>query len=103
MSQTAVWRKIRNRKRKILLMMPIIVGKKNHGSGGGGLVAQSCPTLVIPWAVYARLLCPWDSPGKNTGVGCHFLLQGRFLMIHHISYEGSPLNHSLKIKRNQKD
>ena len=24
-----------------------------------------------------RLLCPWDSPGKNTGVGCHFLLQCR--------------------------
>ena len=22
-----------------------------------------------------RLLCPWDSPGENTGVGCHFLLQ----------------------------
>ena len=22
-----------------------------------------------------RLLCPWDSPGKNTGVGRHFLLQ----------------------------
>ena len=22
-----------------------------------------------------RLLCPWHSPGKNTGVGCHFLLQ----------------------------
>ena len=22
-----------------------------------------------------RLLCPWDSPGKNIGVGCHFLLQ----------------------------
>ena len=26
----------------------------------------------------ARLLCPWDSPGKNTGVDCHFLLQGIF-------------------------
>ena len=26
----------------------------------------------------ARLLCPWDSPGKNTGVGCHALLQGIF-------------------------
>ena len=26
----------------------------------------------------ARLLCPWDTPGKNTGVGCHFLLQGIF-------------------------
>ena len=23
-----------------------------------------------------RLFCPWDSPGKNTGVGCHFILQG---------------------------
>ena len=26
----------------------------------------------------ARLLCPWNSPGKNTGVSCHFLLQGIF-------------------------
>ena len=26
----------------------------------------------------AKLLCPWDFPGKNTGVGCHFLLQGLF-------------------------
>ena len=25
-----------------------------------------------------RLLCPWDSPGRNTGVSCHFLLQGIF-------------------------
>ena len=25
-----------------------------------------------------RLLCPWDSPGNNTGVGCHALLQGIF-------------------------
>ena len=24
----------------------------------------------------ARLFCPWDFPGKNTGVDCHFLLQG---------------------------
>ena len=26
-----------------------------------------------------RLLCPSDSPGKSTGVDCHFLLQGIFL------------------------
>ena len=32
---------------------------------------QSCPTLCNP----TRLPCPWDSPGKNTGVGYHFLLQ----------------------------
>ena len=42
-------------------------------------VAQSCPTLVWPHGLYpARLLCPWDFPGKNTGAGCHFLLQGIF-------------------------
>ena len=29
----------------------------------------------------ARLLCPRDFPGKNTGVGCHFLLQGIFLTL----------------------
>ena len=29
-------------------------------------------------SIAVRLLCPWDSPGKNTGVGCHFLLQGIF-------------------------
>ena len=28
------------------------------------------------WTVALRLLCPWDSPSKNTGVGCHALLQG---------------------------
>ena len=26
----------------------------------------------------ARLLCPWNFPGKDTGAGCHFLLQGTF-------------------------
>ena len=31
------------------------------------------------WLQPARLLCPWDFPDKNTGVGCHFLLQGMFL------------------------
>ena len=35
-----------------------------------------CETL---WATACQLLCPWNSPGKNTGVGCHVLLQGIFL------------------------
>ena len=36
------------------------------------LVAQLCPTLCDSMDCKpARLLCPWDSPGKNTGVGCH--------------------------------
>ena len=28
------------------------------------------------WTIAARLLCPWDFPGKSTGVSCHFLFQG---------------------------
>ena len=50
-----------------------------------------------------RLLCPWTFPGKSTGVGCHFLLQGIFLtqqsnsgllhcrqILHHLSHQGRP-------------
>ena len=51
----------------------------------------------------AKLLCPWDSPGKNTGVDCHALLQAVFpsqgsnpglqhcgQMLYHLSHQGSP-------------
>ena len=49
-------------------------------AGGGGLVAQSCLTLCDPMDCQpARLLCPWASPGKNIGMGCHALLQNIFL------------------------
>ena len=34
--------------------------------------------FVTQWTVLTRLLCPWNSPGKNTGVGCHGLLQSIF-------------------------
>ena len=40
--------------------------------------AQSCPTLQSHELQPAMFLCPWDFPGKNTGVGCPFLLQGIF-------------------------
>jgi len=39
-------------------------------------VTKSSPTLCDTMDHSpARLLCPWDFPGKNTEVGCHFLLQ----------------------------
>ena len=51
----------------------------------------------------SRLLCPWDSPGKNTGVDCHAFLQGIFptlgsnpgllhcrQVLYHLSHQGSP-------------
>ena len=63
-------------------------------------LVQLCATL---WTVPARLLCPWDSPGKNTGVSCHVLLQGIFptqgsnpgllhcrQTLYRLSHQGSP-------------
>ena len=44
------------------------------------LIVQSCLTLCNPMGCdLPSSSCPWDFPGKNTGVGCHFLLQGIFL------------------------
>ena len=48
------------------------------------------------------IFCPWDSPGKNTGGGCHFLLQGIFptqelnphlLHLLHWLVDSLPLSH----------
>ena len=39
----------------------------------------SCVWLCATLQTVAHLVCcPWDFPGKNTGMGCHFLLQGIF-------------------------
>ena len=44
------------------------------------LVTKSYPALCDPMdCSLTGYVCPWDSPGKNIGVGCHFLLQGIFL------------------------
>ena len=79
--------------------------KNSSGSTHACLVAQLCPTLCDPIDCMqpARLLCPWDSSGKNTGVSCHSLLQGIFLtqganscllhcgwILYHLSHQGSP-------------
>ena len=61
--------------------------------------------FVTPWIV-ARLFCPWNSPGKNTGVSSHCLLQGTFLtqgsnpsllpcrqILYHLSHQGIPRYH----------
>ena len=49
----------------------------NAGENEKVLVTQPCPTLFNPMKP-ARLLCWWNSPGKNTGVVSHSLLQGIF-------------------------
>ena len=61
------------------------------------------PFFVTPWTVACQLLCPWDSPGKNSGVGCHALFQGIFptqelnpclphcgQILYCLSHQGSP-------------
>ena len=59
---------------------------------------------LLPCGLWpTRVLCPWGSPGKNTGVGCHALCQGIFLtqglspglpycrwILYHLSYQGNP-------------
>ena len=45
-------------------------------SAAAAKLLQSCPTLCDPRDSSPPCSpCPWDSPRKNTGVGCHFLLQ----------------------------
>ena len=48
---------------------------RNVNGGGGGLVAKSCPTLATPWTIAHQAPLSRVFPCKNTGVGCHFLLQ----------------------------
>ena len=65
--------------------------------------AQPCLTLCDPMDHRPpRPLCPWDFPGKITGVGCHFLLQRFFptqglnphlLHLLHCQVDSLPLNH----------
>ena len=67
-------------------------------------VAQSCLTLQLHGLLPAKLLCPWNSPGRNTGVGSHSLLQGILLtqvsklgllhcrqILYLLSHQGSPI------------
>ena len=55
----------------------------------------SCIWLFsTPWTVARQAPSPWDFSGKNTGVGCHFLLHGIFLGIEPGSYHTRPRPHS---------
>ena len=50
--------------------------------GSSSMAWHACSVISCSatlWTVATRFFCPWDSPGKNTGEGCHCLLQGIFL------------------------
>ena len=75
-------------------------------------VAQSCSTLCNPiHCSLPRLLCPQDSPGKNTGAGGHSLLQEIVLaqklnpgllncrqILYHLSHQRSPFILKVSLK-----
>ena len=62
-------------------------------------LAESCLTFKTPWTVACQAPRPWNSPGRNTGVGCHLLLQGMLVALHcgwtlhRRATPGSPVGH----------
>jgi len=72
------------------------------------VVTESCSTLLQPHGLQCtRLLCPWDFPGKNTGLDCHFLLQvifptqGLNLCVLNWQADSLPLSHQEDLWRLQ--
>ena len=78
---------------------------KFSGGGNGKLLQYSYLENSSSPPVAPGLPCPWDFPGKNTGVGCHSFLQGIFLtqgfnlgllhcrqILHHLSHQRNPLS-----------
>jgi len=60
-----------------LLCLPAFAGRffTTAAAAAAAKSLQSCPTLRPHRRQPTRVRSPWDSPGKNTRVGCHFLLQ----------------------------
>ena len=57
-------------------VLSMIITNEHNNLNAAAKSLQSCSTLCDPRdGSPTRLFRPWDSPGKNTGVGCHFLLQ----------------------------
>ena len=77
----------------------VLLEHRKGQSAGRSVASDSCD----PGAVAARLLCPWESPGKSPGAGGHSLLQGIFpthgsnpglphcsQILYHLNHQGSP-------------
>ena len=62
--------------RSTLYKQKLVKLKTETAAAAAAKSLQSCPTLCDPRdSSPTRLPRPWDSQGKNTGIGCHFLLQ----------------------------
>ena len=78
------WASVTDRMHRTKAVLTSVATRVNEGKryleawlGRKVLVTQSCLTLCDPMDLQiARLPCPWNSPGKNTRMGYHALLQG---------------------------
>ena len=78
-----------------------------HSKVHKSLLLSRVQLFAIPQSVAHQIICLWNSLDKNTGVGCHFLLQGTFLtqgsnlgllhcrqiFYHLMSHQGCPKIH----------
>ena len=94
------WQLVTGKKISIFILKQLFLLRCLEKSVSRSVVSDS----LWPHGLYlARLLCPWGSPGKNTGVCCHALLQGIFptqglipglqhcrQILYHLSYQGKP-------------
>ena len=63
----------------LLFLLKTAIASLTYDAGRVCSLTQLCPILCDPMDYSHRLLCPWNFPGENTGVGSHFLLQGIFV------------------------
>ena len=73
--QAKVTKKIYHKPIQVKLKAIKLSEEENLCAAAAAKSPQSCLTVRPHRRQPTRLLCPWDSPGKNSGVGCHFLLQ----------------------------
>ena len=102
---------------KQFLKIPLVLSEPSLWIGLMKVRSESVSPSVVSDSLRShglsptRLLCPWDSPGKNTGVGSHFLLQGIFLtqgsnsglqhcrqILYCLNHQGSPMYLSWRLK-----
>ena len=70
--QTTIFKSEDKGKTDTITFYPRELGLYAAAAAAAAKLLQLCPTLCDP---IDGAHCLWDSPGKNTGVGCHFLLQ----------------------------
>ena len=89
LTQVTIHQCIKNQEEYEVCMQPPVFSTVTRDKSPRGVIFERCFSDVVLQSIKSRLtllrphglqptslLCPWDFPGKDTGVGCHFLFQG---------------------------